>query len=198
MGLSLLRKEEEKEMDKEVRDIVNEKSEKALSFLKDEMNTVRAGKANPALLDRIVIDYYGTVSPLKNIANISAPDPRTLQITPFDPSTVSLIEKAIQIADLGINPSNDGKNIRLAIPQVTEERRKELTKVIKKMGEEAKIIIRNFRRDANETIKKQEKDGDISEDDLKIELEEIQKITDKFIKDVDEIIEAKEKEIMEV
>ncbi len=185
-------------MDKEVIDIVNEKSEKALSFLRDEMNTVRAGKANPALLDRIIIDYYGTPSPLKNIANISAPDPRTLQITPFDPSTVSLIEKAIQIADLGINPSNDGKNIRLAIPQVTEERRKELTKVVKKMGEEAKIIIRNFRREANDTIKKQEKEKEISEDDLKTELDEIQKITDKFIKEVDDIIEAKEKEIMEV
>ncbi|MFA5637337.1 MAG: ribosome recycling factor [Anaerovoracaceae bacterium] len=185
-------------MDKEVIDIVNEKSEKALSFLRDEMNTVRAGKANPALLDRIIIDYYGTPSPLKNIANISAPDPRTLQITPFDPSTVSLIEKAIQIADLGINPSNDGKNIRLAIPQVTEERRKELTKVVKKMGEEAKIILRNFRREANDTIKKQEKEKEITEDDLKTELDEIQKITDKFIKEVDDIIEAKEKEIMEV
>ena len=185
-------------MDKEVIDIVNEKSEKALSFLRDEMNTVRAGKANPALLDRIIIDYYGTPSPLKNNANISAPDPRTLQITPFDPSTVSLIEKAIQIADLGINPSNDGKNIRLAIPQVTEERRKELTKVVKKMGEEAKIILRNFRREANDTIKKQEKEKEITEDDLKTELDEIQKITDKFIKEVDDIIEAKEKEIMEV
>ena len=185
-------------MDKDVIDIVNEKSEKAMSFLRDEMNTVRAGKANPALLDRIVIDYYGTVSPLKNIANISAPDPRTLQITPFDPSTVSLIEKAIQVADLGINPSNDGKNIRLAIPQVTEERRKELTKVVKKMGEEAKIILRNFRRDANENIRKQEKEGEITEDDLKNELDEIQKITDKFIKEVDDVIEAKEKEIMEV
>ena len=185
-------------MDKDVIDIVNEKSEKAMSFLRDEMNTVRAGKANPALLDRIVIDYYGTVSPLKNIANISAPDPRTLQITPFDPSTVSLIEKAIQVADLGINPSNDGKNIRLAIPQVTEERRKELTKVVKKMGEEAKIILRNFRRDANENIRKQEKEGEITEDDLKNELDEIQKITDKFIKEVDDVIETKEKEIMEV
>ena len=121
-----------------------------------------------------------------------------MQITPFDPSTVSLIEKAIQIADLGINPSNDGKNIRLAIPQVTEERRKELTKVVKKMGEEAKIILRNFRREANDTIKKQEKEKEITEDDLKTELDEIQKITDKFIKEVDDIIEAKEKEIMEV
>lgn len=185
-------------MNKDIIDLINEKAEKVLVFLKDELNTVRAGRANPALLDRIIIDYYGTMSPLKNIANISAPDPRTLQITPFDPSTVNMIEKALQLADLGINPSNDGKNIRLVIPQVTEERRKELTKVIKKIGEESKIALRNIRRDINDDLKKMEKAGDLTEDDLKADLDEVQKVTDKYIKEIDDLVSGKEKEILEV
>ena len=178
--------------------IYEEKVSKTLSVLKEELNTVRAGRANAALLDQIVVDYYGTACPVKNIANISVPDPRTLMITPFDPSTVKLIEKAIMTSNLGINPSNDGKNIRLVIPVVTEERRKELTKVIKKMGEEAKVAVRNVRRDANEQLKKEEKASEITEDDLKDSLDEIQKMADKGIKDIDTMIAAKEKELMEI
>ena len=175
-----------------------DKVSKTLSVLKEELNSVRAGRANAALLDQITVDYYGTTCPVKNIANISVPDPRTLMITPFDPSTVKLIEKAILTSNLGINPSNDGKNIRLVIPVVTEERRKELTKVIKKMGEEAKVTVRNVRRDANDQLKKEEKASEITEDDLKESLDEIQKMADKGIKDIDTMIAAKEKELMEI
>lgn len=175
-----------------------EKITKTLSVLKEELNSVRAGRANAALLDQIAVDYYGTMCPIKNIANISVPDPRTLMITPFDPSTVKLIEKAILASNLGINPGNDGKNIRLVIPVVTEERRKELTKVIKKMGEDAKVAVRNVRRDANDQLKKEEKASQITEDDLKSSLDEIQKMTDKGIKDIDTMISAKEKELMEI
>ncbi|MCQ2565585.1 MAG: ribosome recycling factor [Clostridia bacterium] len=175
-----------------------EKITKTLSVLKEELNSVRAGRANAALLDQITVDYYGTACPIKNIANISVPDARTLMITPFDPSTVKLIEKSILASSLGINPSNDGKNIRLVIPVVTEERRKELTKVIKKMGEDAKVAVRNVRRDANDQLKKEEKASQITEDDLKSSLDEIQKMTDKGIKDIDTMISAKEKELMEI
>ena len=137
-------------------------------------------------------------TPLRNIANVSAPDPRTLLITPFDPKSIQDIEKAINIANLGINPANDGKVIRLAIPQLTEERRKELSKIVKKMGEDAKIAVRNIRREVNDTLKKQEKAGEITEDDLKSELDNVQKSVDACIKDIDDIIANKEKEIMEV
>ena len=182
----------------QITDALAQKMDKTKSVLKEGLNTVRAGRANPALLDKVVVDYYGSPSPLKNISNVSAPDPRTLMISPFDPKSISDIEKAINLANLGINPSNDGKCIRLVIPQVTEERRKELTKTIKKMGEDAKVAVRNERRDANEELKKQEKAGDLTEDDLKEELAEVQKKTDQCIKDIDEIILIKEKEIMEV
>jgi ribosome recycling factor len=175
-----------------------EKMSKTLSVLKQDLNTVRAGRANPTLLDQISIDYYGVNTPLKNIANITVPDPRSLVITPFDPKTVKAIEKAIQVSDIGINPSNDGKNIRLVIPPLTEERRKDLTKTIKKMGEEAKVSVRNIRRDVNESLKKAEKAGELTEDDLKEELDEIQKATDKTIKDIDEMVAAKDKELMEM
>lgn len=178
--------------------VLDEKMEKTKSVLKEDLNTVRAGRANPTLLDKIMVEYYGTPTPLKNISNVSAPDPRTLQIVPFDPKSLHDVEKAINMANLGINPSNDGKCIRLVIPQVTEERRKELTKTVRKMGEEAKIAIRNLRRDANEVLKKAEKAGDLTEDDLKADMDEVQKKTDTCIKDIDEIIEHKEKEIMEV
>lgn len=178
--------------------LTKEKVEKSLLFLKEELNSVRAGRANPALIDKILVDYYGTMTPLKNLSNISVPDPRTLMITPFDPKSIPAIERAINIANLGINPSNDGKNIRLVIPQVTEERRKELTKLVKKMGEDAKVAVRNLRRDANEDLKKQEKAAEITEDDLKHDLDAVQKETDKGIKDIDDIIAAKEKEILEV
>ncbi len=170
----------------------------SISVLKEDLATVRAGRANPAILDKITVDYYGSPTPLKSLSNISVPDPRTLMITPFDPKTIGDIEKAINVADIGINPTNDGKVIRLAIPQLTEERRKELTKTAKKMGEDAKVAIRNLRREANDNLKKQEKNGEISEDQLKGDLDKVQKVIDKAIKDIDDIISAKEKEIMEV
>ena len=180
------------------RDELNVKVEKSLAALKEQLNTVRAGRANPALLDKIMVEYYGVPTPLKNISNISTPDPRTLMIAPFDPKSISDIEKAINMANIGINPSNDGKSIRLVIPAVTEERRKELTKDVKKYGEEAKVALRNLRRDVNDELKKAEKAGEITEDDLKKELDDVQKITDKGIKDIDDICAAKDKEILEV
>lgn len=181
-----------------VQEVFEDKMRKSISVLKESLNTVRAGRANPALLDKVMVDYYGTPTPLKNMSNISVPDPRTLMISPFDPKTIPNIEKAINIANLGINPNNDGKVIRLGVPQITEERRKELAKIVKKMGEDDKVAIRNERRDANDVLKKMEKDGEMTEDDLKSELESIQKMTDKHIKEIDAICYAKEMEIMEV
>ena len=177
---------------------LEDKSVKTISVLKEDLNTVRAGRANPALLDKIMVNYYGMPTPLKNISNVSVPDPRTLLISPFDPKSIGEIEKAINIANIGINPSNDGKCIRLVIPQVTEERRKELTKTVKKMGEDAKLAVRNLRRDANEKLKKMEKDHEITEDDLKKALEKVDKAVEKSIKGIDGVIAAKDKEIMEV
>lgn len=185
-------------MSKEVINVLKDKTVKSIEILKSDLNTVRAGRANPALLDKVMVDYYGSPTPLKNLSNISVPDPRTLLITPFDPKSIGDIEKAINIANIGINPSNDGKSVRLVIPQVTEERRKELTKTVKKMGEDAKVAIRNLRRDANDDLKKMEKASEITEDDLKKALDDVQKATDKAIKDIDDICAAKEKEIMEV
>lgn len=179
-------------------DTLKEKIGKTISVLKTELNTVRAGRANAALLDQIVVPYWGVDTPLKQLANISVPDPRTLMIAPFDPKCIADIEKAINISNIGIHPTNDGKVVRLVVPQVTEERRKELTKVIKKMGEDAKVAVRNERRDANEHLKKAEKAGEMTEDDLKGELDEVQKVTDKAMKEIDEIIAHKEKELMEI
>ena len=177
---------------------LEEKISKSIDVLKEKLNSVRAGRANPALLDQVQAECYGSTMPIKNIANISAPDPRTIAVIPFDPSTVKDIEKAIMAANLGFNPSNDGKTIRLVIPPLTEERRKEITKTVKKMGEEDKVAIRNLRREANDELKKQEKAGELTEDDLKAELEDVQKKIDKAVKDIDEIVANKEKEIMEV
>ena len=177
---------------------LEERSKKTISVLKEDLNTVRAGRANPALLDKVSVQYYGSPTPLKNLSNISTPDPRTLLITPFDPKSIGEIEKAINIANIGINPSNDGKCIRLVIPPVTEDRRKELTKTVKKMGEESKVAIRNLRRDANDHLKKMEKNHEITEDESKKALDDVQKATDKVIKEIDEIVAAKEKEILEV
>ena len=177
---------------------LEEKIQKSESLLREELATVRAGRANAALVDKVMVDYYGTPTPLKALANISVPEPRTLLITPFDPKSIHEIEKAINIANIGINPVNDGKVVRLQIPQVTEERRKELTKTIKKMGEDTKVAVRNLRRDANDKVKKLEKAGDYTEDDVKETLDEIQKLTDKSIKEIDGIVAEKEKEIMEV
>lgn len=177
---------------------LTEKIQKSESILKEDLATVRAGRANAALVDKVMVEYYGTPTPLKALANISVPEPRTLLITPFDPKSIPEIEKGINIANIGINPINDGKVVRLQIPQVTEERRKELTKTVKKMGEDTKVAVRNLRRDANDKVKKLEKAGDYTEDDMKETLDEIQKLTDKSIKEIDEIVAAKEKEIMEV
>ena len=176
----------------------SEKIEKTLAVLKEDLNTVRAGRANPAILDKISAEYYGVPTPLKSLANISVPDPRTLMISPFDASSVSAIEKAINEANLGLNPSNDGKVIRLIIPHLTEERRKELTKTVKKMGEDAKVALRNLRRDINDKVKKMEKDGEITEDDLKKGLDQVQKMTDDGVTKIDEMIANKEKEVREV
>lgn len=181
-----------------VQEILDSKMTKTISVLKEELNTVRAGRANPALLDKVTVDYYGSPTPLKNLSNISAPEPRTLLIAPFDPKIINDIEKALNIANIGITPSNDGKAIRLSVPPLTEERRKEITKAVKKYGEDAKVAVRNERRDANDELKKQEKAGDITEDDLKKSLDQIQKKIDKTMKDIDDIVAAKEKEILEV
>lgn len=184
--------------DKDIREALDEKFEKSIAFFKENLNTVRAGRANPALLDKVVVDYYSTPTPLKTIANISAPDPRTLIVVPFDPKSLHEIEKAINVANIGINPSNDGKIIRLQIPSLTEERRKELTKLIHKYGEEAKVVVRNERREANERLKKEEKEGELTEDDLKQEEKLVQKATDEAVAEIDKIVEAKCAEVMEV
>jgi ribosome recycling factor len=172
--------------------------EKSINLLREDLATLKAGRATPALLANIRADYYGTPTAVNQMANISAPEPRLLVIQPWDPKSIVDIEKAILKSDLGITPSNDGKIIRLAVPQLTEERRKELVKVIKKKGEEEKVAIRNIRRDCNDKIKGFEKDKQISEDESKKGLDEIQKITDKYIVIVDKIIAEKEKEVMEV
>lgn len=182
----------------DVQKVLDEKIAKSLDVLKEKLNSVRAGRANPALLDQVSVECYGSVMPIKNISNISAPDPRTIMVSPFDPSTMKDIEKAILAANLGFNPSNDGKVIRLVVPPLTEERRKEITKTVKKMGEEDKVAIRNLRKNANDELKKEEKAGELTEDDLKGELEDVQKKIDKAIKIIDEIVAKKEKEIMEV
>ncbi|MGI6364552.1 MAG: ribosome recycling factor [Bacillota bacterium] len=171
---------------------------KALAALKSEFNAVRAGRANPALLDRLSVEYYGTMTPIKQMANVSAPEPRLLVIQPWDKSSIPEIEKAILKSDLGLTPNNDGNVIRLPIPQLTQERRAELVKVVRKKAEECKVAIRNIRRDANDLVKEMQKDGEISEDDERRAQEEIQKITDKFVKMVDEQLSHKEAEIMEV
>lgn len=179
-------------------ELLEEKIKKSEAVLKEDLATVRAGRANAALVDKVQVEYYGTPTPLKALANISVPEPRTLLVSPFDPKSIPEIEKAINAANIGINPVNDGKVIRLQIPQVTEERRKELTKTVKKMGEDTKVAVRNLRRDANDKVKKLEKAGDYTEDDAKKTLDDIQKLTDKSVKEIDEIVANKEKEIMEV
>lgn len=175
-----------------------DKMEKSLSNLVSEYGTIRAGRANPHVLDNIRVDYYGTSSALQQVSNVSVPEPRMLQIQPWDASLLKEIEKAINMSDLGINPTNDGKVIRLVFPELTEERRKDLVKEVKKKGEDAKVAIRNIRRDANDTMKKTAKAEDLSEDVVSQLEDEIQKLTDKFIKKIDETIDEKSKEIMTV
>ena len=174
------------------------KMERTLSHLGEDFDAVRAGRANAKVLDRITVEYYGSDTPLNGVATISSPDARTLVITPWDTKLLKEIQKAIQISDLGINPQNDGRMIRLVFPPLTEERRKELAKQTKKYGEEAKVAIRNIRRDAIEKFKKQQKASEITEDDYKIAEKDIQKLTDDFIKDIDKITEKKEKELTEI
>ena len=171
---------------------------KSIDSLTESLQSIREGRANTSLLDRIYVDYYGQQSPLNQVASLSAPEARLLAIQPWDATLIPEIEKAIQKSDLGITPSNDGKIIRLVIPQLTEERRKDLTKLVGKYAEEAKVSIRNIRRDAMEDIKKAEKAKEISEDDRKTYEEDIQKLTDKYIKDVDSVAADKEKELMEI
>ncbi len=173
------------------------KMSKTLKNLDSELGTIRAGRANPHVLDRITVDYYGAPTPLQQVANISVPEARMIQIQPWDGSLLKQIEKAILVSDLGINPTNDGKMIRLVFPELTEERRKELVKDVKKKGEAAKVAVRNIRRDANDAFKKLAK-SDVSEDEIKELEEKIQKVTDKYIKEVDKSVEAKSKEIMTV
>ena len=178
--------------------VYEEKMTKAIDSLASEYSSIRAGRANPHLLDKIKIDYYGTPTPLQSVGNISVPEARTLAITPWENKLIKDIEKAILASDLGITPSNDGKSVFLRFPELTEDRRKELSKDIKKKGDDAKVAIRNIRRDANETVKKQQKAGEISEDQQKDEEDKIQKATDKYIADIDKMIEEKTKEIMTV
>lgn len=171
---------------------------KTSEFLSAQFASVRAGRSNPAVLDQITVEYYGTPSPINQIATISAPDPRSLVIQPWDTASLKLIEKAILTSDLGINPTNDGRVIRLIFPQLTEERRKELAKKVRKYGEDAKVAVRNIRRDAVETFKKQQKKSEITEDDLKEMEKDVQKLTDDYIKEVEALTVKKEKELFEI
>ena len=182
----------------QVLDTAKDKMNKTTALLKKELASLRAGRANPQLLDRIVVDYYGAPTQLSKIANIAAPEARQLVISLWDPKMIPIVEKEIMKSDLGMTPSNDGKVIRLTVPELNEERRKELTKVIRKTAEESRVAVRSIRRDAVETIKKQEKAGDMTEDDRKKAETDMQKVTDNAIKEIDAIAAEKEKEIMSV
>ncbi|RKD24261.1 ribosome recycling factor [Ammoniphilus oxalaticus] len=171
---------------------------KSIDTLRRDLASLRAGRATPALLDKVQVDYYGTPTPVTQMANVSVPEPRMITIQPWDKTQLSEIERAIQKSDLGLTPSNDGNIIRLSIPALTEERRTDLVRLVKKEGEEAKVAVRNVRRDVNDSFKKLERDGELSEDDLKRTQEQVQKTTDSFISQVDQIVQDKEKEIMEV
>ena len=175
-----------------------EKMKKTLASLESELVTIRAGRANPHILDKLAVDYYGAPTPLQQVANITVPEARMIQIQPWEKSMVKVIEKAIMTSDLGINPTNDGTSIRLIFPELTEERRKALAKDVKKKGDEAKVAIRNIRRDANEAFKKMNKNNELTEDDQKDLENQAQKMTDKYISDIDKAVEEKTKEIMTV
>jgi len=178
--------------------VYEEKMQKTITNLESELGTIRAGRANPKVLDRIKVDYYGTETPLSQVGNITVPEARLIQIQPWDASIIKQIEKAIQASDLGINPSSDGKVVRIVFPELTEDRRKELTKDVKKKGEDAKVAIRNVRRDAIDAFKKMEKKSEITEDDYAILEKDTQKLTDKFIADIDKVVENKNKDILTV
>ena len=182
----------------QVKPILDDSMNKAIKSLQNQMTKVRTGRANAAVLDGIVADYYGTPTPIKNMGQISTPEARLLQIQPFDKTLIGAIEKAILGANIGLTPGNDGNIIRIQFPALTEDKRKSFVKDVKKMGEDAKIVIRNVRREQNDKIKAAEKDKKVSEDDSKKFQEEIQKITDNFIKEVDKVVDAKEKELLTV
>ena len=173
-----------------------ERMEKTIASLKDSLNAIRTGRANAAIFDKVRVDYYGTKSPLNQVATIQIPEARSVIIQPFDKSLIGEIEKAIQVADLGFNPSNDGKVIRITIPALTADRRKELVKQAKTIAENSRTAIRNIRRDGNDDLKKQQKDGVLTEDGLKTETDKLQKLTDKYIDEINKIYDAKEKEIL--
>ena len=185
-------------MIKEILQDAEDRMNKVTEILRKDYSSLRAGRANPALLDKVMVDYYGTPTPVNQTANISCPEPRLIVVQPWDKSLISAIEKAILKSDLGLNPNNDGSVIRLAIPQLTEERRRELVKTCSKKAEDAKVAVRNIRRDVNDSIKDLEKSKEASEDECKKALENAQKLTDRFVKTVDEIFEQKEKDIMAV
>ena len=178
--------------------VFEDKMKKTISVLESEMKAVRAGRANPAILDKVSVEYYGAPSPLTQIANVSVPDARSILIQPWDASILGEIEKAILKSDIGITPNNDGKAVRLNFPPLTEERRKELVKGIRKKGEDSKVAIRSIRRDALEDAKLQKKNGEITEDDVKNIEKDVQKLTDNYIKEIDDVIAYKEKEVLEV
>ena len=185
-------------MQKEVKKKLTDKMEKAIDALKKDLGSIRTGRASLSIFDGIMVDYFGTPTPLSHVATLSVPESRLITIQPWDPKVISDIERAIQKSDLGINPGNDGKIIRIAIPTLTEERRKEIVKQVHKRGEDAKISLRNIRREGNDEMKKLEKEAHLSEDDTKRALEEIQNTTDSYIKKVDETLVHKEEEVMEV
>jgi len=185
-------------MSKDVIQETKEKMEKSLEHYRNELKAVRTGRASVAMFEHIKVDYYGTPTPLNQVGTLSAPEPRLITIQPWEPSLIPAIEKAIMTSNMGFNPSNDGVMIRIPVPPLTEERRREIVKMIKKMAEEAKVIIRNIRRDANEVIKKLEKDKEISEDEAKRLTGKVQELTDEFIKEIDEVTAKKEKDVMEI
>ncbi|MBQ7581610.1 MAG: ribosome recycling factor [Lachnospiraceae bacterium] len=185
-------------MENDIIAATRERMNKTIAALNTELGGIRAGRANPQLLERLTVEYYGSSMPINQLANLSTPEARMLIIAPWDSKSITAIEKAIQKSDLGINPTNDGKVIRLVFPALTEERRKELVKLVRKYGEESKVAIRNVRRDAIDEIKKQKKNSDITEDDQKILEDKAQKLTDELIKEIDKIISDKEKEILTV
>lgn len=185
----------------ELKDLMLEQEQrmdKSIESLKHEFASIRTGRASVALLDKIMVDYYGSPTPINQVANISVPEPRMILVAPWDKSMIGAIEKAILQSDLGLNPGNDGTAIRLTIPQLTEERRKEIVKIVHKKAEDAKVAVRNIRRDANDVLKKEEKAKTITEDDVKDSLDQIQKLTDKKIKQIDDLKAVKEKDVLEV
>lgn len=179
-------------------EVYESKMKKTLASLDSELMTIRAGRANPNILNKIMVDYYGTPTPLQQVGNISVPEARMIVIQPWEKSMIKVIEKAINMSDIGINPTNDGQVVRLVFPELTEDRRKELVKDVKKKGEQSKVAVRNIRRDGNDALKKLKKNSEISEDEIKDMETELQKLTDKYIKEIDKAVEAKSKEVMTV